>query len=234
MLAIFKKEFLGYFYSPIGYIFVGVFLLLSSIFYTLIVLFGQTANMNYVFSNTNIIMLFLIPILTMKLISEEKNKKTDQLLLTAPVHVSEIVLGKFFAALSVFGATLVLSLIYPAIMFMYAKPAIGEIAGAYIGVALLWVAFISIGLFVSSFTESQIIAAIFSFGSLLVLYVWDAIVSLIQQPTIAKAAGWFSLTKRYSNMQLGLLSAEDVVFYLSIIVIFIILTISNIEKQRYK
>lgn len=233
MLAILKKEFKGYFMSPIGYIFVGVFTFLASMFFSSGVLMYQQADIGLVFSNINIIYLFLVALLTMRLISEEKNKRTDQLLLSAPVSVTEIVLGKYLAAMSVFGVTLIVSLAYPLIMFMFGEPVLSEIIGSYIGFILLWGAFIAVGLFISSLTESQVIAGVFTFASLLMIYFISWFESSVNSVIIKKILNWFSLFSRYNEFQNGILNIQSVIYYLSFIFVFLFLTVRVIDKRRY-
>ena len=184
MKAIFKKEFRNYFLSPVGYIFVGVFTALAAMFFSSGILQSQRADISLMFSDINVVYLFLASLLTMRLLAEEKNKRTDQLLLSSPVSVTEIVLGKYFAAMAVFGVTILLSLIFPAIMFKFGSPALSEVIGSYIGFILIWAVFISIGVFVSSLTESQVISAIVTFMVLLALYSLDGWTSSITQPVI--------------------------------------------------
>ena len=148
MTAIFKKEFKNYFMSPIGYIFVGVFTLLASMFFSSGILMSQQADISIMFSDINLVYLFLAALLTMRLLSEEKNKKTEQLLLSSPVSITSIVMGKYLAAMAVFGITMLISLVYPFIMFKFGEPALSEVISSYLGFILLWGAFISVGVFI--------------------------------------------------------------------------------------
>lgn len=233
MKAIFKKEFKGYFLSPIGYIFVGVFMVLSAMFFLNGSIAYQVADIGVLFSNISVVYLFLVSILTMRLMSEERNKKTDQLLLTAPVSVTEIVLGKYFAAMAVFGVTILVSLVFPIVLFMFGQPPLGEVIGSYLGFILLWGAFIAIGVLISALTESQMIAAVFTFGVLLLLYFLDPISANISNPILLKAVEWLSLFRRYNEFQTGILNIENVVYYLSFIFVMLFLTVRTVEKRRY-
>lgn len=233
MKAIFKKEFRSYFMSPIGYIFVAVFTFLASMFFSSGILMSQQADISIMFSDINVIYLFLAALLTMRLLSEEKNKKTDQLLLSSPVSITQIVLGKYFAAMAVFGVTLIISLIYPAIMFRFGNPALSEVIGSYIGFILLWGAFISVGVFISSLTESQMIAGVFTFASLLLIYFISWFESSLNNPLAKKVVNWFSLLSRYSEFQSGILNIENIIYYISFIFVFLFLTVRVIDKRRY-
>lgn len=233
MTAIFKKEFRNYFMSPIGYIFVAVFTFLASMFFSSGILMSQKADITIMFSDINLVYLFLAALLTMRLLSEEKNKKTDQLLLSSPVGVTEIVLGKYLAAMAVFGVTILISLVYPAIMFKFGNPSLSEVIGSYIGFILLWGAFISVGVFISSLTESQMIAGVFTFASLLLIYFISWFESSIQNEIAKKVVSWFSLLSRYSEFQSGILNIENIIYYLSFIFVFLFLTVRVIDKRRY-
>ena len=233
MTAIFKKELKSYFMSPIGYIFVGIFTFLASMFFSSGVLMYQQADISLVFSNVNEIYLFLAALLTMRLLSEEKNKRTDQLLLSAPVSVTEIVLGKYLAAMTVFGITMLISLIFPVIMFMYGQPALSEVISSYIGFILIWGAFISVGVFISSLTESQIIAGVFTFASLLVIYFISWFETNVQNEIVKRIINMFSLFSRYSDFQNGILNIQNIIYYLSFIFVFLFLTVRVIDRKRY-
>lgn len=233
MEAIIKKELKGYFQSPIGYIFVGVFMALCSMFFISGALAYQTADLSSIFANINIVYLFLVSILTMGLFSLERSRKTDQLLLTAPISVRDIVIGKYLAALSVFGVTLAISLVFPFILNIFGSPSTSEMIGSYVGFILLWSAFIAIGLFISALTESQMIAAVITFGVLLLVYYVDWISASIANETIANIVSWFSLMSRYNELQTGILSLENVIYYLSFIFVFLFLTIQVIKRRQY-
>lgn len=233
MTAIFKKEFKNYFMSPIGYIFVGVFTFLASMFFSNGILMSQQADISIMFSDINLIYLFLAALLTMRLLSEEKNKKTEQLLLSAPVSITSIVVGKYLAAMAVFGITMLISLVYPFIMFKFGEPALSEVIGSYLGFILLWGAFISVGVFISSLTESQMIAGVFTFAALLLIYFISWFEASVKSPVISKIIGWFSLLSRYGEFQSGILNFESVIYYLSFIFVFLFLTVRVIDRKRY-
>lgn len=233
MKAIFKKEFKNYFLSPVGYVFVGVFMALAAMFFASGILRTQRADISLMFSDINVVYLFLASLLTMRLIAEEKNKKTDQLLLSSPVSITEIVLGKYFAAMAVFMVTMLLSLVFPIIMFVFGNPSISEIIGSYIGFILLWGAFIAIGVFISSLTESQMIAGVATFAGLLLIYFINWFKMSVKSALLQKVIGWFSLLDRYGEFQNGILNFENVIYYLSFIFIFLFFTIRVIDKRRY-
>ncbi|HVO37564.1 MAG TPA: ABC transporter permease [Spirochaetia bacterium] len=177
MLAVFRRELRAYFTSPIGFTFVGFFILIAGVFFAISNLLSANPNYTGVLSSITFIFLFIVPILTMRLISEETRQKTDQLLITSPLTVTGIVLGKYLAAVGVFVITLLITVLYPVIMSFFALGGLGwwEILGGYIGFLLLGSCFISVGLFISSCTENQLIAAAGTFASLLLIWILDFI-----------------------------------------------------------
>ena len=173
MFAVFKKEILTYFTSSVGYIFMAVFLLISGILFTIGNIFSM--NSDYASFMGSLIMIFLlvVPLLTMKIFSEEKKQKTDQLLLTSPRPVVSVVIGKFLAAAVLFFLTLAVTWIYPLLLSFHGKMDTAQIIGTYIGFYLLGCAFISIGIYISSLTESQAGAAILTFCMLIITWIID-------------------------------------------------------------
>lgn len=173
MIAVFNKEIKSYFTSAIGFIFMAVFLLISGIFFAFINLLQASSYFNSVLENCIFIFFLLVPILTMRTIAEETHQKTDQLLLTSPLKVSDIVLGKYFAAVALFLATLLITCIYPMIMSMFGNISVWEIIGNYIGFIFMGISFISVGVFVSSISENQMTSAVGTFGALLFIWLID-------------------------------------------------------------
>ena len=173
MLAVFKRELRAYFTSSTGFIFMGFFLLLSGFFFAMTNLFPASPDYNSVRGSITFIFLIVVPILTMRLMPDDKRQRTDQLLFTSPTSLTGIVLGKYFAAVSVFVLTLLITCIYPIILSFFGNLATWEIVGGYIGFLLLGSAFISIGLFISTLTENQVIAAVITFSALLFMWIID-------------------------------------------------------------
>ena len=233
MKAIFKKELKSYFMSPLGYVFMGVFILINAFFFINGPVAYGVADVSSLFSNVNVIFLFLISLLTMRLLSEEKNKKTDQLLLTAPVSVTEIVLGKYFAAFCVFLITLAVSMVFPITLFIFGDPPLAECIGGYFGFVLMWGALIAVGVFVSSLTENQMISAVFTFAALLLISYLDYIAASISNQVISSIISSLSVFRRFSDFSTGIFDISGVVFFLSFIFVFLFLTVKIVEKRRY-
>jgi ABC-2 type transport system permease protein len=177
MLAVLRREIRAYFVSPIGFTFIGFFLLLSGLFFAFSNLLAGSPNYTGVLGSLTFVFLFLVPILTMRLLSEDMRQKTDQLLITSPLSITGIVVGKYLAAVGVFVIALVITVLYPVIMSFYAVGGLGwwEILGGYIGFFLLGSCFIAVGLFFSSLTDNQLIAAVVTFAALLFIWILDPI-----------------------------------------------------------
>lgn len=186
MKAIFNKEFKSFFNHPIGYIFMGVFLLISGLFFTLYNLLPNSSYYIDVLNSITFVFLFLVPILTMRSIADETKERTDQLLLTSPLKVWKIVVGKYLASILLFFITLLITGIYPIILSFYSDVAMAPIITAYIGFGLMGAAFISVGVFISSLTDNQVTAAVGTFGALLIIWILDWVIQVM--PT-SRAAG---------------------------------------------
>lgn len=231
MLAILKKEVKTYFYSPIAYVLIGLFIFLSSYFFIPNLLYQQ-ANFNGNLGTMGFLLLFIVPMLTMRILAEDRKNGTEVLLITSPSGLTGIVLGKYLAALTVFLTMVVLTLIYPIILFAFGSTSLPELIGGYIGFILLGASLISVGVFVSSLTENQIIAAVVTFVSLLTMWVIQSLADTIGG-WIALVLNWFSLLSRYEDFNRGILGLSPVVYYLSFIAVFLFLTIRVIEKRRW-
>ncbi|GAB4368648.1 MAG: hypothetical protein Kow009_05390 [Spirochaetales bacterium] len=175
MMAILKRELKSYFLTPIGYIYMGFFLLVAGVFFTFGNLISRSSQYTGFLGGILFIYLFAVPLLTMRLFSEEKRQRTDQLLLTSPVSIPEIVLGKFLAAFTVYLITLAVTVMYAIVVGVYGDLSFWETLGAYIGFIFLGASYISVGVFVSAGTENQLTAALVSFFSLLMIWLIDPI-----------------------------------------------------------
>lgn len=231
MRAIYLKEVKSYFYSPIAYVLIGMFILVSSIMFwpNLISGYGEfngnLASMGY-------ILVFLVPILTMRILSEDRKNGTEVLLLTSPVKLSDIVIGKYLAALTVFLVMILISFAYPIIIVAFGASITPKLVGGYVGLILLGASFIAVGVFASSITENQVIAAIIGFVALLIIWIADGIGSMVGGIT-AKILYWFSLLSRYEEFNNGILDFSAVFYYLSFIGVFLFITIMVIERRRW-
>lgn len=233
MLAIWKREVQAYFYQPIAYILIGLFFLISSIYFTFGTVASQYAELNMLLSSIVFILTFICPILTMRILTEDRKNGTEVLLVTSPVDVYQIVLGKFLASFTVFLVMFASTFIYLAIIYILGgKPEIPMLIGGYIGFLLIGACYVAIGVFASSLTENQIVAAIISFAILLLVNLVDPIASYVGGFT-AKVLNIFSLVSRYDDLNEGIFDLTTVIYYLSFTAVFLFLTTRVIDKRRW-
>jgi ABC-2 type transport system permease protein len=233
MTAIIRRELLAYFSSPIGYVFLSVFYVFSGFYFFAGTLLGNTTDLSVVFGSLFTIVLFIVPILTMRLFSEDLKHKTDQALLTAPINLTSLVLGKFFAAVLVFLMALAITLVYSIVVAVFATPNWAMIWGSFVALLLLGMSLISIGMFISSMTENQVVAAIGAFGVALALILFDSLGAIFTNPILVKIFDGLSFMKRYSGFTSGMFEFSGAVFFASVSAIFIFLTVRVQEKRRW-
>lgn len=230
MWSIIRKEIRGYFSSPLGYAILAVLLCFAGIAY-LDVFASGLADMTYVFNNMITVVFFIIPVITMRLFSEERKQKTDQLLFTSPVSIYSIVLGKFIAALLFFCVFIAFLMIYNFVfMFFGAVPDMSIFFGNVIGMVLFAGSLIAIGCFISSLTESQVVAAVGSFA------ISFTLISIDKETSISflnKIINWISFSKRYFEFTEGIFDISNFVFFISIIFAFLFLTVRVIDRKRW-
>lgn len=232
MLTVAKKEISTYFKSPIAYVLIGMFMLLISIlFYTPFSV--GSGDFMPVLENMGFFLIFLIPIMTMRILAEDRKNGTEVLLLTSPTSLTNIVLGKFLAMYFVFLVITVLSMLYPIIQFAFGGALTVQLVGGYIGFLLLGASFVAIGVFASALTENQIVAAIISFVSLLIMWMADAFSTQVSNSFIASVMGWISLLSRYNVFTNGILGLPEIVYFILFTALFIFLTIRVIERRRW-
>ena len=234
MIAILKRELRGYFTTPIGYIYLGVFYFFASFYFAATSLIGNSTDISYVFLNLFSICIFLIPLLTMRLLSEDRRNKTDQLLLTAPVGLFGLVMGKFLAAFLIFAAGAGITLLFGMTVSALGQADWPVITGNLIGLLLLGAALVAIGLFISALTENQVIAAVGSFAAGLALMMTDAMASMVQSPLLKSMLSAISFNGHYMKFTQGMLDLADIVFFLSIVAVFLFFTIRAFERRRWR
>ncbi len=238
MLAIWKREVQSFFLSPLAYIFIGAFMVMAGIMFVAYNISQMSVSFASTLSSMTFVFMLLVPILTMKLISEDRRTKTDQLLLTAPLTVFSIVLGKYLAAVTVFATTLVISFIFPGILAIFGMPAFGEIVAGYLGFFMLGCSLIAVGVFISSVTENQVISALVTFFVLLIMWIGNVAISAIPfggafGKFIVNILEWFLVYSRLSSFSLGLLSVTPVIYFFSFTFVFLFLAVRSIEKRRW-
>lgn len=233
MGAIFRREVLAYFTTPIGYIFLALFYAGSGLFFNMTALRSGSTNMAYIFTLLIYVLLVAIPILTMRTLSEEKNQKTDQCLLTAPVSLGGLVVGKFLAAFLIYIMAVAITLVYAVVISAFAKPDWLVVAGNITGFILLGCAFIAIGIFVSSLTENQVVSAIISFSAMLLCYLLSSIAEMIPIDWLSEIIRNLSFVDRYTGFTYGLFDLSNALFFISVTAVFLFLTVRVLEKRRW-
>mgnify|MGYP001173457253 FL=1 len=251
--SIFKKEMEAYFFSPIAYVVITIFIIISGYFFFNIISFynfisfsvgmrssqmGSQLNviemvLKPLYSNLAIVLLLIVPLLTMRLLSEEKKQGTIELLFTYPIRDGELIMGKFVACLAVYGVMLATTFIYPVMISFFGDMEWGPVFSAYLGLLLMGSSFISIGILFSSTTENQIIAAVSTFGMLLILWVINASERFVG-PGLAVVLKELSIIGHFDNFAKGVIDTRDLIFYLNFSFLFIFLTLRSLESKKWR
>lgn len=244
MKAIFKREFNAYFKTPLGYLFIGLFFCFASVVFFMYNINAKTAIMTDYFTYICYIFVVAVPLLTMKMFSEERKLKTDQLLLTAPVKVSDIVFGKFLSGLAVLGISVAATLFFLFVLGMYGNPPVVQSLVGYFGVLLYGTMLISMGMFISTLTQNQVISAVSTLALVGVLTFigmtnfdfTDAINGklLFLGKLLNGAVGFLDISARFHDFAKGTLNLVPVVYFASITALFILLTVRVIERRRWR
>jgi ABC-2 type transport system permease protein len=248
---IFKKEIRLYFTSPVAYVVLTIFLLIAGYFFYSIFAFFTLASMQAamnpafgrdlnvtdgvmrpLFSNISVILLLLMPIITMRLFAEERKSGTIELLLTYPVRDGAVLIGKYLAALTLYAVMLALTLLYPGVIAYFARLESGPLLTGYLGLLLMGAMFLAIGVLASSLTENQIVAAISTFGVLLVLWVigWSADYA---GGATGKVLAHLSILEHYDGFARGIIDTRDVIYYLDFTALALFLTLRSLEARRW-
>ncbi len=233
MSAIFRRELSAYFNTSIGYIVLAVFWFFSGMsFYTYCLLYN-TSSMSMFFASMFMIIVLIIPLITMRTFSEERRQKTDQVLLTAPVDLFEIVFGKFLAAFVLFLFCVLIFVLYAIIIATFTASDWAVFFSTFLGIVLLGAALIAIDMFISALTESQIIAAVVSFGIGILINRLSELAEYINTEWVTNVINKISFDKHFSNFSSGIVSLPSIVFYLSVTAVFLFLSARVFEKRRW-
>ena len=246
MFAIYKKELRSYFLNAVGYVYLGVFLAVSALLCCYSTLGSGTYDTSTYFTIIPFIFIILIPLLTMKIFAEEKKLRTEQLLLTAPVSITGMVIGKFLAAFTLFLGGLLLSLLNFIPLCIYANKdglndafadSVGPIASIIfsnaLGLLLLGAAFIAIGMFVSSLTENQLAAAVITVVIIATMLLLDFVNGFIDNYVVRFILSWISFSTRFSAFQSGQFDPSALLYFVSTCGVFLFLTARIYDKRRW-
>jgi ABC-2 type transport system permease protein len=250
ILAIAHKELKSYFSTPIAYIVIGFFaLLFGYFFYVMLVIFNQQSlqlggleggnvdiNQQLIrplFLNASVILLFVLPLVTMRTYSEEKRSGTIELLLTSPVTDVEIIIGKFIGAITLYAAMLAITMIHMALLFSYGNPEWKVVVTGYLGLLLMGGCFISVGLLISSLTKNQIVSGMITFAVFLLLWVinWPA---SFAGPRTQNILNYLSITDHFDDFTKGILDTKHLVYYFSVMAFGLFLTARSVDTERWK
>ena len=223
MFAVIKKEFKSYFYSPVGYVFIGLFLIMFSIFFYVDVFQYQSTNFEYIFYSGATILTFIVPILTMRAIAEERKTGTEQLLLTSPLSITKVVLGKFIAATLIVVITEICTFLYFGILCYFGTPHITTALVTLLWFLLLDMSYISFGILASSITENQIIAGVITIGFFILTWFLPQFSSIFTN---------FSLINMFSKFPTGQIDIADTVTFVTFTISCILLTIIVMQRRK--
>ncbi len=244
MTAILKREFASYFTSPLGYVFLAVFYAFSGLFLWMTCLTAGSSDMGSTFLWMFFIMMILIPVLTMRTMADDKRQKTDQLTLTSPISLFGLVFGKFLAAFLIFLLGVAVLLVYA----LFLSGAVADTAsqtgieatfgwasvfGNLVGISLMGAVYISAGIFISSLTENQMIAAIGSIGVNIALCLFDVLANYVPVEWLQELILSLSVFYKYQEFTYGIFSLKNIVFFLSLVVLFNFLTVRVLERRRW-
>jgi len=252
ILAIAGKELRSYFSTPIAYIVIGFFaLLFGYFFYAMLIIFNQQSQLGGLegggptdinaqlirplFLNASVIMLFVLPLITMRTYSEEKRSGTIELLLTSPLTDFEIIMGKFLGAMALYGSMLAITLIHMAILASYAtpRPEWRILLTGYVGLLLMGGCFISVGLLISSMTKNQIVSGMITFAVFLLLLVINWVASFVG-PTTQTVLNYLSITDHFDDFTKGIVDTKHLVYYFSVMSFGLFLTMRSVDTERWK
>ena len=234
MLAIYKREMRSYFTGVIGYVFLVLFLALGGAIFCFTTLYSMSASVTNFFTYMLIFSGVILPLLTMKSFSDERKTKTEQLLLTAPVSITGMVIGKFLAALTMFAGSLFINSLYFIILYRYAEVKTAQLIGNFVALLLVGMTFIAIGVFVSSLTENQLTAAVGTMAIILVFLAIGLINSLLPANFwLRYVLDCVSIFTRFQTFVNGYFDLSSVLYYLSVCAVFVYLTIRVYDRRRY-
>jgi ABC-2 type transport system permease protein len=230
--AIWKRELQSYFFTPMGYIFIGIFLLISSVLFFLSILRQHSGDLPTFIGQMSYLWMLLSPILTMRLLAEERQKRTDQLLLTSPVSLTGIVMGKYLAAVTVLGITAATTLLYAMVVAIYGKVYPAELSVNYLGFILQGCCFAALDLYMSGCAATPANAAVLSFGANFLVWIIDLLEDQISIAWIAEVIRFLSLYHRNEAFLMGQLSWAGIIYEISFTAVFLAMTVHHLDRRR--
>ncbi|MBC8204225.1 ABC transporter permease subunit [bacterium] len=232
ILAIYKREMKSYFNSPIAYIIISLFLIISGYFYSISLFLLNEASMRNVMGIITLMFIFFIPAITMRTISEEKKTGTIELMLTMPIRESEIIIAKYLAALALLVIALVFTLAYVLTLSLLGNPDLGVIFSGYFGLIMMGGAYLALGVYASTITENQIVSFIVGFVIIFFFFMLDKIL-IFMPAAIAPILEYISIDYHFNNITRGVIDSRDVIYYLTVIVFSLALSSHTLASRKW-
>ena len=232
VIPIFRRELFAYFYSPMAYIVISVFLIFTGWFFTSQLFLANDSSLRSVFSTIPFIFIFFAPAITMRLLTEERKSGTIELLVTMPLSDLEIVLGKYLASLGLLVVSLIFTLPFAITIFAVGKPDTGMLVTGYVGLALMGASYIAIGVFASTISKNQVVSFIIAFMIIFALFLLDKFLAVMPS-YLVPILQYLSIDYHYNNIGRGVIDSRDVVYYLSLIVFMLALSKLSLESRKW-
>ena len=232
VVPIYRREIFAYFYSPVAYIVIAVFLLITGWFFTNELFLANESSLRSVFSIIPFIFIFFVPAITMRLLSEERKSGTIELLFTMPISDLDIVLGKYFAGLTLLSTALLFTLPYAFTIMILGEPDLGMLVTGYLGLVLMGASYVAVGMFASTISKNQVISFIIAFLIIFILWLINKFIFFIP-PTLVPFFQYLSIDYHYENINRGVIDSRDVTYYLSLIVFMLSLAKISLESRKW-
>ena len=232
MIQIFKRELRAYLLNPLGYVYLSIFFIIVSVLFSLANVVEESSNFGVVIANLRIVLMIFVPAITMNLLVEERRNKTEQLLFTVPVTTRDIVVGKFLAAAVMLIITMLVTMIYPLMLAFFTQIYLPTLITEYIGFILLGMSLIAVCMFISSFIESSIISFLVGVGTIFLIWLSEDLVKLARTRVLSEVLDTFCLMRKYMEFNGGTLNISTACYYITVVVMFVFLTIRQIERRR--
>ncbi len=232
VLPIFRREMHAYFYSPVAYIVISVFLLITGWFFTGQMFLANDSSLRSVFDIIPFIFIFFVPAVTMRLLSEERKSGTIELMFTMPISDTEIILGKSLAGLGFLVVAILFTLPYAFSLMILGKPDLGMMMTSYIGLVLMGAAYVSIGVFASTISRNQVISFIIAFAIIFALTMLRQFL-MVMPPYLVPVLQYLSIDYHYENISRGVLDSRNVIYYLSLVTFMLALARISLESRKW-
>ena len=232
VVPIYRREIFAYFYSPVAYIVITVFLLITGWFFTNELFLANESSLRSVFSIIPFVFIFFVPAITMRLLSEERKSGTIELLFTMPISDLDIVLGKYFAGLSLLSTALLFTLPYAFTIMILGEPDLGMLVTGYLGLVLMGASYIAIGMFASTISKNQVISFIIAFLIIFILWLINKFIFFIP-PRLVPFFQYLSIDYHYENINRGVIDSRDVTYYLSLVIFMLSLAKISLESRKW-